>query len=118
MRNIVITGASRGLGNAFSIGVPNEGDQVWLVSRGEPASLERHDGVRRHWIRADLSDPRAAETIAGYLVGTPLDVLLYNAGIWESTGFSSAYNFGDFPVQETLDIITVNLTSALLSVQA
>lgn len=116
MTNIIIFGASRGLGAAFSLGVPQRGDTVWLVSRSRPA--DHTDGVERVWIQADLTAPvEAAPTIADALSDSPLDVLIYNAGIWETDAFDRSYNVETVDERETLDIIAVNLTSAILCIQ-
>lgn len=119
MTNILIFGGSRGLGAALSAGLAVDGDSVWLVSRGRPDTLDRSDGVRRTWIQADLSAPQqAAETIAAALADTPIDVLAYNAGIWEDNAFSSDYRFDDVSVQDNINILNVNLTSAVVCIQA
>lgn len=116
MTNIIIFGASRGLGAAFSAGVPQHGDNVWTVSRTRPA--DHADGVHRVWIQADLTAPtHAAQTIAAALSDAPLDVLIYNAGIWESTAFNRDYDVEAVDETETTDIIAVNLTSAILCIQ-
>jgi short-subunit dehydrogenase len=116
MSTILLTGASRGLGHAFNLGLPEPGDSLWLVSRSEP-KMDASNGVTRHWIQADLSEPKAATTIAEALGNKPLDTLIYNAGIWENTAFSSHYNFEAIPEVETLNILNINLTVALLCVQ-
>lgn len=117
MANILLTGASRGLGHAFNLGLPQAGDTLWLVSRTQP-QLNLSDGVARHWVQADLSQPLLSSTqIAQALGGQALDALIYNAGIWEDTAFSSHYQFGTVPPEENLNILNVNLSSALLCVQ-
>jgi NAD(P)-dependent dehydrogenase (short-subunit alcohol dehydrogenase family) len=114
--NILITGASRGLGDAFSRGLGQPSDTLWLVSRSSPPSLQLEDGVRRHWIEADLSSAGVHEKIAE---GVPdLDVLIHNAGIWESTAFSSGYNFQKVPEAETRAVLEVNLIAPILLTQA
>lgn len=118
MANLLITGGSRGLGHGFSLGVPDAGDTVWLVSRGRPQSLAKVDGVTRHWIAADLAAPAASETIAAALAGQPLDLLLYNAGIWEHNAFSGHYDFAHIDLVETQQLINVNLVSMLTCIQA
>lgn len=115
--NLLITGGSRGLGHGFSLGVPNQGDTVWLVSRGRPPSLDKADGVTRRWIEADLALPEASAKLAVALAGQPLDLLLYNAGIWEHNAFSSHYDFANVDLLETQQIINVNLVSMLACVQ-
>jgi short-subunit dehydrogenase len=117
MTNILIVGASRGLGAAFSAGVPDPDDTVWLVSRTRP-ELEREDGVARHWIEADLTSNDASRRISDGLLGQPLDVLIYNAGIWERDGFTPDYSFERVDDAETERIVAINLTSAIACVRA
>ena len=105
------------MGAAFNSGLPEQGDTVWLVSRSQPQNLERNDGVKRIWIEADLSSKDARCKIAATLSGHKLDVLIYNAGIWEEHGFGSNYNFEEVDEIETQQIITVNLTSAITCIQ-
>src|ERR1044071_3487327 len=94
MTNILIFGASRGLGSVLSAGIVTAGDNVWLVSRSRPETLGRNDGVKRVWIQADLASPSAAAlTISQTLTDSCIDVLIYNAGIWEEHAFDSRYNF-------------------------
>lgn len=91
MKNILIIGASRGLGDAFSVGLPDTGDNVWLVSRSEPASLNRDDGVTRQWIGADLASSNAGKVIAESIGDLPLDLLVYSAGVWEQKSFEEEF---------------------------
>ncbi len=117
MANILIFGGSRGLGAALSWGVPASGDKVWLVSRGRP-DLDDRDGVQRVWIEADLSAPGAGPTVARAAGDTPLDVVIYNAGIWEHNAFRDSYDFMRVDDAETERIIAVNLTSAITCIRA
>ncbi len=117
MRHHVIVGASRGIGAALAAGVPDPGDRAWLVSRGRPAVLDRDDGVRREWVEADLTDPGAADRIAGAIPAERLDVVVYNAGIWEDDGFSSGYRFEAVPDPQTDAVVAVNLTAAIKCLQ-
>ncbi len=61
--NLVIVGASRGLGDWFARGVPVAGGTAYLVSRSEPASLHLQDGVKRIWIKADLNKDAVSQTV-------------------------------------------------------
>jgi NAD(P)-dependent dehydrogenase (short-subunit alcohol dehydrogenase family) len=114
--NILITGASRGLGDAFSRGLGQPGDTLWLVSRTPCASLQLQDGVTRHWIEADLSSPGVHQQIANSLGA--LDVVIHNAGIWESGAFSSDYRFENVSEAETRNVLEVNLIAPILLTQA
>lgn len=117
MTHFLITGASRGLGALLSHQLPSSGDQAWLVSRSQPYTGD-HNKVTRRWIEADLGQPDAAQRIASILGESPLDVLLYNAGIWESNAFSSDYRPEDVSLSETMQIMQVNLSSTILTIQA
>jgi NAD(P)-dependent dehydrogenase (short-subunit alcohol dehydrogenase family) len=117
MANMLIIGASRGLGAAFAAGVADAGDALWLVSRGRPA-LGAGDGIERHWIECDLSLPQAGDRLAQAFGERSLDVLIYNAGIWETNGFEDSYDFREVSEAETQRIIAVNLTSAITCVQS
>ncbi|MGD8188453.1 SDR family NAD(P)-dependent oxidoreductase [Brevibacillus ginsengisoli] len=117
MRNIVIFGASKGLGDAFVKGLPDVGDHVWMVSRSCPTSVTLTDGVHRHWIEADLSLADAGERIADALQGVTVDVLIYNVGIWESKGFRDDYDFEKDDPNEISTIIQVNVTSTITCIQ-
>jgi short-subunit dehydrogenase len=117
MANILIFGGSRGLGAALSWGVPARGDAVWLVSRNQ-ADLDNRDGVRRIWIEADLSARGAASLVAAAVGHTPLDVVIYNVGIWEHNAFRDSYDFMAVDDVETERIIAINLTSAITCIRA
>lgn len=118
MKNIIVFGASKGLGNAFVRGVPQSGDKVWVVSRSKPESLSVEDGVERIWIQADLSELQAAEQVASQLQGETLDVLIYNVGIWEKEGFEEHYTFDKDEPADISQLIHVNVTSTIVCIQA
>lgn len=109
MRTIVIFGASRGLGAALAEGVADPGDTVWCISRTRPSVLARSDSVSRHWIAHDLREADRFETVKQALGEIPIDLLIYNAGIWEQNGFEAA---SDGEIQA---IVNTNLTSLLLA---
>ena len=108
----LITGASRGLGEAFARHLPESGDTVYLISRSRPSALEESGGIDYRWIAADLSEAFAAQTISGQISG-PLDVLLHNAGIWESEAFTERYDFEGGTEEDLQRIIQVNLTAPM-----
>ncbi len=118
MTNYLIFGASRGLGAALATAVPQPDDQLWLVSRSRPAVLDLNNGIQRHWITADLTDPAAPKQIATVIGEETIDILLYNTGIWESTAFSSQYDFEAIDPLENHRVLTVNLTAVIDCIQA
>jgi sepiapterin reductase len=87
----VITGASRGLGNALALALLQPGTQLITVARGPNAALADQasaSGSPLQQIQADLADPAAAqacaEKIAASLpVGAQRYILINNAGTVE-----------------------------------
>lgn len=118
MKNYMIFGASKGLGDAFVKGLPEKGDNVWIVSRSRPMSVELNDGVYRHWIEADLSLSAASDQIAAALEGAMIDVLIYNVGIWEKEeGFREHYDFEKDDPEDIANMIRVNISSPITCIQ-
>ncbi len=117
MKNFIIFGASKGLGEAFVQGLPEQGDQVWVVSRTRPRILDVQDGIQKYWIEADLAKSDASHLIANALHNVRLDVLIYNVGIWESKGFRDDYDFEQDDPAEIVNIININVTSAITCIQ-
>jgi short-subunit dehydrogenase len=117
MTSTIIFGASRGLGAAFNLTLPVKGDKVWLVSRSRP-DLDLGDGAERQWIEADLAMSDAAAKVSAALGNAPIDLALYNAGIWESTAFHPDYDFEALPDAETHRILAVNLASPITCLRA
>ncbi|WDF50919.1 SDR family NAD(P)-dependent oxidoreductase [Paenibacillus sp. KACC 21273] len=117
MKNFIIFGASKGLGEAFVNGLPEKGDRVWVVSRTYPHSVDVEDGIEKHWIEADLAKPDASTLIANTLNDVTIDVLIYNVGIWESKGFRDDYNFENDDPAEIANIININVTSTITCIQ-
>ncbi len=114
--NILITGASKGLGEAYAKYIGRTSDTLYLVSRTKPNTLELQDQVQRIWLKADLTAPDVHEKIVAQV--PELDVLIHNAGTWESTAFSRDYQFEAVPEAETRSIIELNLTAPILLTQA
>jgi short-subunit dehydrogenase len=111
MRNIIVFGASRGLGSSIVDGIGEKGDTIFVVSRTAPASTEVEPGFQKIWIQADLSRPEAANEVIKIMGARPIDVIIYNAGIWET------HQFEELPEDEIADIVHVNLISPILLCQ-
>jgi NAD(P)-dependent dehydrogenase (short-subunit alcohol dehydrogenase family) len=82
----VITGASRGLGEALARDLARRGAKVVLVARGKEeldrvVEEIRREGGEAHALQADVGDKQSTYAIAGAaaaLVG-PIDLLIHNA---------------------------------------
>lgn len=91
-RRVLITGASRGIGEAFAEKFADAGATVALVARTKDAleSLAGRLGGTAH--AADLSDPAQVEGLIGRVEeeAGPVDVLVNNAGIGFAQSLSDA----------------------------
>lgn len=87
-KNVLITGASRGLGRALAERAARAGARVVGVARGGEALRAVVEGIRAtggeaHAVVADIAEQDAVARIAGQaaaLVG-PIDVLVHNASV-------------------------------------
>lgn len=112
--NILIVGASKGLGRAFVEGLGTDEDKIMGVSRSEPEMLQVQSNAQVTWICADMSQPVPGADLVASQAPAELDVIIYNLGIWEKAAFSDAYRFLDCPDEEISNLINTNVTSALI----
>lgn len=118
MSNILIVGASRGVGAALAQAIPEPGDTAWLLSRSKPAYIDSDTSkVEYRWLSADLTQDNTPTEIKAWLQDTPIDLMIYNAGIWESTAFSDNYRFEDIPQEENNRVLAVNLLAPISLIQ-
>ena len=115
----LITGASAGIGKAFSYALAKEGMNLILVARRAEAlqqiaeDLQQQFGVAVQVLPQDLQEKDAAKTIQSN-IKWPVDLLINNAG------FGSYGRFQDLDVsieENMVDLnckLTVSLTHALL----
>jgi uncharacterized protein len=91
-KRVLITGASRGIGEAFAHGFTGAGATVALVARTEDSlrALAAQLGGTAH--PADLSDSTQVATLMQRVEDEagPIDVLVNNAGIESTAGFTDA----------------------------
>ncbi len=116
-KNYTIYGVSKGLGKAIVQQLPNSTDKVYGVSRSKPDYIKTQPNL--HWIAADLAHPtEAISTIKNSINEDPIDVLIYNVGIWEHNAFDENYRFADNSALEITAMINTNITSCILAIQA
>ena len=109
MATYLIIGASRGIGGAAAAYLAEAGAEVLSVSRS-PSSVGT-------WIEADVGSVYGIDDIKSAVGNRPLDGLLFLGGVWEKGAFTDEYSFLDSPVEETLNMIAVNLTAPILLAQ-
>lgn len=80
MKNIIVTGTSRGIGYELALQFANAGNQVLALSRNIPKSLLEHQNVT--CLSVDLSDESALTEVDHFLSSTwkRVDAVVHNAG--------------------------------------
>ncbi len=105
--NLVIVGASKGLGHCFATNLAPLFTKTLTTSRNEP----EYESSNTRWVRSDLTQPaEAAEKVAA-AHSDPIDLLIYNAASWHDKPFIES------SIAENEEMITVNLTSAIAFIQ-
>lgn len=112
-KTFLIYGVSKGLGKAMIEGLAEPTDRVYGVSRTEPSAS--HPNF--NWIKADLATLTSAQEIKHVIKDEPIDYLIYNVGIWESTAFTDQYRFEETSDIETINMIQTNITSCILNLK-
>ena len=67
MADLILTGASRGIGHALALALATRGDRLVLVARLEAlvTALEQRGGAVPSWCRGDLSSLAGARRLGG-----------------------------------------------------
>lgn len=99
-RQIIVIGASRGIGGAVAQHFVQKGDHVISISRNQPVAGE--------WIQADISGSEGIKLVADTIGESMLDALLFMGGVWENGAFTEQYNFIQSSDEETRYVIAVN----------
>ncbi|MBF6618361.1 MAG: SDR family oxidoreductase [Candidimonas sp.] len=117
----IVTGASRGLGEALALGLMQQGSLVLTIARRQSDALAAQAAVAGcvlKQIQADLADPAAAERVAQDLAAAlPPDaqryILINNAGTVEPIGqASSLTNAAAITAAFSLNVSSVMLLTA------
>lgn len=118
--NVLVTGASRGIGRSLALSFGKAGHAVAVNYRGGRAEAERLTGelsglgVKSVALPADVSDPAEAAAMVDGAVAAlgPLDVLVNNAGIARDRTILK------MSADEWRDVLDVNLNGAFWCLQA
>jgi NAD(P)-dependent dehydrogenase (short-subunit alcohol dehydrogenase family) len=80
MKNIIITGTSRGIGYEMALQFANAGHQVLAISRKTPSALIEHQNIT--CLSLDLSVDDELNKVENFLSHTwkKIDVIIHNAG--------------------------------------
>lgn len=80
MKNIIITGTSRGIGYEMALQFANAGHQVLAISRKTPQVLMEHENIT--CLSIDISDENQLQQVHNFVSKTwkKVDVLIHNAG--------------------------------------
>ena len=118
-RNVVVTGAGRGLGRAVAAVLAREGATTWICARTEPELTKtveqiRSTGGRVEARQVDLSDERATQRFIAGAIKTsgPIDCLVNNAGVLRLTPIET------LAPGEWSQTLAVNLTAPYLLTRA
>ncbi len=108
MSNVLITGATRGIGRALYDGYVDRGDAVTGTYRGS-----RPDGGS--WHQLDVEDAQAFDGLCTAYPEDALDLLVCNAGVYLDKGD----RLGDgYPASAWAQTFAVNVTGVFLTVQS
>lgn len=119
MKNILITGANRGLGLAHTECFAKRGIHVFACTRDPASSTDLQDLSRVHpgcitVLQYDATDVQTLIQLIQDVDGTPLDLLLLNAGIIGS--YTSNFNTADHV--SIMNVVQVNALAPLRLAQA
>lgn len=106
--NILVTGATRGIGRALVAEFTAQGHRAIGTCRGKPPAGGR-------WHQMDVTDPQSVRLAAQDWGDTPLDLLVCNAGVLLDR--SEKLDTG-YPASMWADMLDVNVTGVFLTVQA
>ena len=121
-RTALVTGASSGIGLAFTHELASRGFDILLTARRRDrlealaSELTRAHKVRTHILVEDLADGQATERLVGHLTeqGLTVDVLVNNAGFGVPGRYTSTTWAQQREFLQVLVIAVAELTHALL----
>lgn len=105
--NVLLIGASRGIGLEFARQYLDAGDRVIATAR-DAEGLARLSDMGAETIKLDVTDPASISGLSWKLDGEKLDVAIYVAGVWSTGGALSP------PTREAFDqVMHTNVLGAM-----
>lgn len=115
-KNVVLTGASSGIGKAIANELASAGAKLILIGRNEERLLQVQQslGEKHQALVADISTEEGRNSIvkACQQVDSGIDILINAAGVEGFTGFE------EMSQEQISSIIHINLTSTIILTQA
>ena len=102
-KNILITGASKGIGKEIAKGLFLAGYNLFLTSRNEKLLKQVAKEVKADYIVCDLSNRFDREQLAGFIEKNEIDILINNAGEYIYSGIENMTQ------EEIVKVFDVNL---------
>lgn len=115
MKNIVITGANRGLGLEFTHHYLNTGCKVWACYRKIPGQLSMITDVNLTTVQCDVSEGVSDEALSS--LPDKIDILINNAGIYGPSK-SGGQSLDRIEPQTMVKVFDINCVGALRVVQS
>ncbi|MBV6623491.1 MAG: SDR family oxidoreductase [Rivularia sp. (in: Bacteria)] len=103
--NLIVVGASRGVGAAVSEHLISRSNRLITVSRSASAVGE--------WVKADISTKQGIEIVSDAVGDRLLDGLLFMGGTWENQAFTKNYSFEKCSDEEIENVLLVNLLAPI-----
>jgi len=112
--NIIITGANRGLGLAFTRYYLDQGYNVWACYRTNPGGLAAIESPLINPVQWDVCQPLREESLS--LLPDKIDLLINNAGVYGPTK-ATGQSLDGVTSEDMMSVFDVNCIGALRVVQ-
>ncbi|RFO96142.1 short chain dehydrogenase [Rhodoferax lacus] len=108
--NVLLIGASRGIGLEFARQYIDAGDRVIATAR-DAEGLQRLQDLGAQTMKLDVSDPASISSLSWKLDGEKLDLAIYIAGVFSTEGALSP------PTQQSFDrLLHTNVLGAMQAI--
>jgi NAD(P)-dependent dehydrogenase (short-subunit alcohol dehydrogenase family) len=119
-RVAIVTGGTRGIGHAYTLGLAGEGASVMVadVQQGDEVVRDvEKAGGSADWVKADVTDPASVEAMAKATTDRfgKIDILVNNAAIYTTI---KRARFDELDVDEWERVFAVNVRGPWLCVRA